>query len=108
MGLGIIAVCDGLSKMGGLLVLGSDNNQPCEGSTVGLNSSAKRCTSMHAAVLESGMDNSPMYFNAFAAAVITLIKVLLPADCKLITSVVEVWDCEDLTVTAAVRLAHCK
>ena len=59
---------------GGLLVLGSDNNLPCEGSTIGLNSSQKTCSAQsphgatarqQTAILESGMDNSPMYYNAF-------------------------------------------
>eukprot|EP00040_Diaphanoeca_grandis_P024748 m.136415 g.136415 ORF g.136415 m.136415 type:complete len:891 (+) comp29849_c1_seq1:147-2819(+) len=50
---------------GGLFVLGSDNNAPCEGSTVGLNNSRTVCGGFNAAVLEAGMDNSPMYFNAF-------------------------------------------
>lgn len=45
---------------GGLFVLGNDNNLPCEGSTVGLNTSRKVCINKGAAILESGMDNSPM------------------------------------------------
>ena len=40
---------------GGLLVLGSDDNLPCEGSTVGLNSSRQHCASKQSAILESGM-----------------------------------------------------
>jgi putative isomerase len=50
----------------GLLVLGSDDGTlPCEGSTVGLNTSDQHCGSKSATILESGMDNSPMYFNAW-------------------------------------------
>ena len=49
----------------GLLVLGQDNNLPCEGSTVGLNTSRQICQSFGQTVLESGMDNSPMYENSF-------------------------------------------
>ena len=40
---------------GGLLVLGSDDNLPCEGSTAGLNSSRQHCASKQSAILESGM-----------------------------------------------------
>lgn len=40
------------SGTGGLLVLGSDNHLPCEGSTVGLNNSRQVCASSGAAVLE--------------------------------------------------------
>lgn len=36
----------------GLLVLGSDNHLPCEGSTVGQNSSRQVCASSYAAILE--------------------------------------------------------
>ena len=51
---------------GGLLALGMDGeNLPCEGSTIGLNTSKHGCSSMDGAILESGMDNSPMYLNAF-------------------------------------------
>jgi hypothetical protein len=57
---------------GGLVVLGIDESHvPCEGSTVGLNSSrlncsrAAFCKNEGCAILESGMDNSPMYLNAF-------------------------------------------
>ena len=52
---------------GGLLVLGSDNTLPCEGSTIGLNTSKQICASRYAAILESGMDNSPMYVTRVAA-----------------------------------------
>ena len=57
---------------GGLLVLGADSDTlPCEGGTV---TSPSRCagggaggnSAKGAAILESGMDNSPMYYNAFA------------------------------------------
>ena len=48
------------AKGGGLIVLGMDDNLPCEGSTVGLNSSRQHCSSVGGAILESGMDNSPM------------------------------------------------
>jgi hypothetical protein len=48
-----------------LLVLGQDNNLPCEGSTVGLNTSVQVCQRPAQTILESGMDNSPMYLNAF-------------------------------------------
>ena len=52
---------------GGLLVLGADNGHlPCEGGTV---TSPAHCSGKAfgalAAVLESGMDNSPMYDNTF-------------------------------------------
>ena len=52
---------------GGLLVLGADNDHlPCEGGTI---TSPTHCSGKAfgalAAVLESGMDNSPMYDNAF-------------------------------------------
>ena len=57
---------------GGLLVLGADSDTlPCDGGTV---TSPSRCagggaggnSAKGAAILESGMDNSPMYYNAFA------------------------------------------
>eukprot|EP00937_MAST-01D_sp_MAST-1D-sp2_P000301 g301.t1 len=51
-----------------LLVLGNDNNPPCEGSTVGLNSSKGICANRGQTILESGMDNAPMYYNAFDGA----------------------------------------
>eukprot|EP00051_Salpingoeca_urceolata_P013522 m.169852 g.169852 ORF g.169852 m.169852 type:complete len:934 (+) comp17815_c0_seq5:96-2897(+) len=53
------------TKEGGLVVLGADNHLPCEGSTVGLNSSRTVCASDYGAILESGMDNSPMYYDTF-------------------------------------------
>ena len=44
-------------------MLGNDRNTvPCEGGTV---TSPKLCGSNGGAILESGMDNSPMYYNAF-------------------------------------------
>lgn len=53
----------------GLFVLGSDDNLPCEGSTIGLNTSRQHCASLASAVLESGMDNSPMYYDTFGKGV---------------------------------------
>ena len=57
------------SPHGGLLVLGADaTHLPCEGGTV---TSPPTCgggpggSSAGGAILESGMDNSPMYYNAF-------------------------------------------
>ena len=48
---------------GGLLVLGNDvGHLPCEGGTV---YEPSACGSRGGAILESGMDNSPMYYNAF-------------------------------------------
>ena len=48
---------------GGLIVLGADmDTRPCEGGTV---TEPQSCGGKGAAILESGMDNSPMYYNAF-------------------------------------------
>ena len=48
---------------GGLIVLGADmETRPCEGGTV---TEPLHCGGKGAAILESGMDNSPMYYNAF-------------------------------------------
>lgn len=38
---------------------------PKKGSTIGLNNSQHGCSSRNGGILESGMDNSPMYLNAF-------------------------------------------
>ena len=59
------------SPDGNLLVLGSDDHLPCEGSTIGLPTDKQHCGSPYSgagaasAILESGMDNSPMYYYAF-------------------------------------------
>ena len=51
------------SPHGGLLVLGNDlNTLPCEGGNI---TTPPQCGSHGGAILESGMDNSPMYYNTF-------------------------------------------